>query len=371
MNDYSIQIADNFIHLVSNTDEFAAVRIYLRWLRDHCRCDKCYNKETFQRKLTLLELPSELTIEKLRIDNKQLQILWNDKHESDFSILWLLENNYEHCQKKLNYLKKTLWCGDVEINDFAHANRDDLLADDEVAKKIVASLYQYGIALVHQVNPTECDTELVVKRLFPIQRTLFGDMWTFSDEMTHSDTAYTKSALGAHNDNTYFFNAAGLQILHCLEHTGHGGETLLIDGFNIANSMRKENFECFKRLTERVVSSEYIETGYHYTAEGPIIRLKNGSEELEQIRFNIYDRAIVKIPEHDMQNYYGDMKLLSSYITNPKFELWFKLQPGTVLLFDNWRIFHGRAAYTGHRVMSGCYVSRDDWLSKAKTMNII
>lgn len=79
----------------------------------------------------------------------------------------------------------------------------------------------------------------------------------------------------------------------------------------------------------------------------------------------------MKIPENDVENYYDDMKLMSSYIKDPKCELWIKLQPGTVLFFDNWRIFHGRASYTGHRVMSGCYVSRDDWLSKARTMNLI
>jgi hypothetical protein len=45
-------------------------------------------------------------------------------------------------------------------------------------------------------------------------------MWTFSDSKDHSDTAYTKDFLPAHTDNTYFNDGAGLQVLHCIQHSG-------------------------------------------------------------------------------------------------------------------------------------------------------
>ena len=33
-------------------------------------------------------------------------------------------------------------------------------------------------------------------------------------------------------------------------------------------------------------------------------------------------------------------------------------------VIDNWRVMHGRSAFTGERRMSGAYVSADDWKSR-------
>jgi trimethyllysine dioxygenase len=42
------------------------------------------------------------------------------------------------------------------------------------------------------------------------------------------------------------------------------------------------------------------------------------------------------------------------------------LAPGEALLFDNWRVLHGRAAYTGHRRLCGGYVNREDVESRLR-----
>ena len=42
------------------------------------------------------------------------------------------------------------------------------------------------------------------------------------------------------------------------------------------------------------------------------------------------------------------------------------LAPGEALLFDNWRVLHGRAAYTGHRRLCGGYVNREDVESRRR-----
>ena len=47
------------------------------------------------------------------------------------------------------------------------------------------------------------------------------------------------------------------------------------------------------------------------------------------------------------------------------------LQPGTVLLVDNWRVTHARTAYTGGRAMSGCYIARGDWRSRARLAGLL
>ncbi|GLG96254.1 Epsilon-trimethyllysine 2-oxoglutarate dioxygenase [Gryllus bimaculatus] len=88
--------------------------------------------------------------------------------------------------------------------------------------------------------------------------------------------------------------------------------------------------------------------------------------------FNMYDRAPLKtVAMENMQDFYEDFINLSKIICDPQNEWWFKLQPGTVLIFNNWRVLHGRAAYTGHRRIAGCYIGYSDWHSKARTLGLL
>ena len=77
------------------------------------------------------------------------------------------------------------------------------------------------------------------------------------------------------------------------------------------------------------------------------------------------------LPDDHVLQYYEDLRLLAGKVRDPDGEWWLKLQPGMVLFINNWRVLHGRAAYTGNRVMTGCYVGRADFLSKAKVLGII
>lgn len=96
--------------------------------------------------------------------------------------------------------------------EYSKVTLNQLLCEDEVVKRVVDSLVMFGVAFIEKVPANQQSTEMAVRRIFPIHKTLFGEMWTFSDSMDHSDTAYTKKYLGPHTDNTYFNDASGLQV---------------------------------------------------------------------------------------------------------------------------------------------------------------
>ena len=37
------------------------------------------------------------------------------------------------------------------------------------------------------------------------------------------------------------------------------------------------------------------------------------------------------------------------------------LKPGQLLIFNNWRVLHGRSEFSGKRKMSGCYINKEDF----------
>lgn len=304
--------------------------------------------------------------------NQHLNI-GQDGHESTYNLQVLYNSQYTTFKSILKYQEPVLWDkNQIQDFDYARINFNDYLSDDEMSKKLVRSLIKYGVAFIEKVPSNQSSTEISIKRLFPIHKTLFGEMWTFSDNKDHSDTAYSKEYLPAHTDNTYFNDASGLQVLHCIQHNGSGGETLLLDGFRAIEDLKAKNISAFERLATTSIPSEYIEEDKHHKYTAPIIQKNSVSGSLEQIRYNMNDRAPLKTLPHDqIMRFYADLRLLAGEIQNQKNEWWFKLNPGTVMIFDNWRILHGRAQYTGKRVMTGCYVSRTEFLSTARTMGII
>lgn len=181
--------------------------------------------------------------------------------------------------------QKTLWnAKSIKSLGYARVSFPDYLCDDDVAKEFVSSLVQYGVAFIEKVPPNMLTTELAIKRLFNVHKTFFGEMWAFNDNKVHNDNAYTREFLAAHTDNMYFNDAAGIQALHCLTHTGQGGETLLVDGFNVLNDLKTNNEALFNRLCTTNVESEYIEDGRHHAYMAPIVKLNSFTQQPEQIR---------------------------------------------------------------------------------------
>lgn len=82
---------------------------------------------------------------------------------------------------------------EVPFKEQLRVTMRDYMSDQRVSKKVLENLHVYGVALIEGVQPTQQNTEFVIRQLFPVHKTLFGEMWTFSDAKTHSDSAYTNS----------------------------------------------------------------------------------------------------------------------------------------------------------------------------------
>lgn len=185
-----------------------------------------------------------------------------------------------------SFITKTLWNNaEVQSSTYARVSLNEYLSSDIVAKELLSSLLTYGFAFIENVPTNLPSTELAIKRLFSVRKTIFGEMYSFTDAKDHEDSAYSTEGLMPHTDNTYFNDPAGLQVLHCLEHTGTGGDTMLVDGFRAIDQLRKKNPDAFEWLCTANVPAEYIESGQHFKHCEPIIKLEPVTGELLQIRW--------------------------------------------------------------------------------------
>ncbi|XP_030554004.1 trimethyllysine dioxygenase, mitochondrial [Drosophila novamexicana] len=348
------------------------------WLRDHCRCGECLNTETNQRRYDLVDLPVDVHVMKHNWQTpEQLVVEWSDGHCSTYDWAFIYDSQLEQLiSRRTKSTALTPWNRSVVLQNERHLRftLPALVASDEQVKQLIAALVRYGIVFIDDVAATPTMTELALRRCFPLMKTFFGEMWTFSDKRDHADTAYTQLYLGSHTDNTYFCDAAGLQALHCIEHSadGTGGENFFVDGLHVVHELCRRFPDAYELLCRVPVPAEYIEQDEHHCHTAPIIRIDPLTGALLQLRLNVYDRAVFNtLPQSEMANFYASLRQLLQLVRDEEQQWQLKLVPGSIVIFDNWRVLHGRHAYTGRRTMSGAYVQRTDFQSKARTLGII
>ncbi|KAI0405302.1 Trimethyllysine dioxygenase [Xylaria palmicola] len=342
-----------------------------RWgnILDNCRCSICVNQDTRQRNFNTFEvnlvvssicsIPSTLTLSFYNWDFLEPYIKGDRPQPEDVALVSLLA-----------YWNFNL--GEFQNNETRAVGR----WTDTIKRK--------GFAFVTGV-PTESakPTEDLLRKIAFIRETHYGGFYDFIPDLAHADTAYTNIALAAHTDTTYFTDPAGLQAFHLLSHTDLsssgglgtdlGGQSLLVDGFHAAQILKKEDRSLFDILAN---------VGIPWHASGnegitispdklyPVLEYDSESERVSRVRWNNDDRGVVPLGGRfsEMQWYQAARKF-KEILTRKDLEYWYQLEPGTLATFDNWRVLHGRSAFTGLRRICGGYINRDDYVSRWKNTN--
>ncbi|XP_065225341.1 trimethyllysine dioxygenase, mitochondrial isoform X2 [Planococcus citri] len=304
----------------------------------------------------------------MKNDGNDISITWVDDHESKYNIDWIKIQHQPESK-----LDQVFWSGQEIENEIPIVSNQE--SPEQVARVLTTSLLRYGIGLVKHVPPTLEATAEAVNKLGPVMHTLYGGMWCVQTDREfekYQDTAYTAQELSVHTDNTYFIEPAGLQIFHCIEAAQQGGDTLLVDGFKAARTLKEKypmSYECLKQTP---IEWQYISDQNHYTCTKPIINCSAQSKEIEQIRYNIYDRSPRLYPFRNERNIlYQSVKRFRDIVNEKNYQWKLQLTPGTVIFINNWRVLHGRTAFTGNRVLVGCYMGMNALLSKARILKLI
>jgi trimethyllysine dioxygenase len=340
----------------------------LAWLRDHCTCAGCHHPETRQRLVDTFALPADLaaTAIKLGTGGGALGITWSDGHESSFAAGDLADSLSPVGQLTSDV---TTW-NEAEIAaDFPQVSFAAMMASDAGLAACLDRLARFGFCFVEGTPATPEGTQAVATRIAYIRETIFGGYWDFTANLQHKDTAYTSLAIGPHTDGTYAFDAPGYQMLHVLAFEGEGGENVFVDGFRIAEIMRRETPDHYRVLTEVEVPGQYIdlERGIHLMARRPLFRHDSGGR-LVQVSFNNHDRAPFALEPRRQELFATAYATFARHANDPALQYRRRLAPGSLALFDNWRLLHARDAYRGTRRLAGAYLNKEDVESRLRVL---
>ncbi|KAJ6153264.1 hypothetical protein N7497_007583, partial [Penicillium chrysogenum] len=327
--------------------------------------------------ILLLQIPQNVKIESIEHNDNMVEIKWSDNHLGLYSYDWL----YAHAQSDV-YISKTnpvsyptrirrRFSPVMDPDQSPRVKYDDVMSDDESLHIWLSHIWDQGFCFVDDVPINPEATQYLIERIAFIRNTHYGGFWDFTADLTFKDTAYTNEFLGAHTDNTYFTDPARLQLFHLLSHTeGSGGENLLIDGFAAAQQLRDESHKDYVQLVKHRQpwhASGNEDICIQPSAMAPVFSIHPDMDKLYQIRWNNYDRAPkTNWSASEQTSWYRAARHYNEILQTR--EMWTKLKPGSALIFDNWRMLHGRSQFTGKRRMCGGYVNNDDYISRLRLL---
>ncbi|KAI9190164.1 hypothetical protein H9P43_001597 [Blastocladiella emersonii ATCC 22665] len=352
------------------------VPLHAIWLRDHCKCAECWHPITKQRLVETNTIPRDIQPKSVVAEKGAVKITWPDGHVSTFEDSWLANHAYSD-KSEFRHLERTfppkLWGAEIAKAPPAVQYDEVMDKSNKGLGKWLENIAVYGFSFVHGVPATIEKTKELSERIAFIRETHYGTYWDFTPNLEHGDTAYTSIALPAHTDTTYFTDPIGLQLFHLLEFKGKGGESLLVDGFEVAKQLKTQSPDAYAALRDLRVAAHCAGDRDTYIYPSPryqsMFTEDPATGALTQIRYNNNDRSTLNHLSHaDVARYYDALLQWQELLVSKKNEYWFPLAPGTVVVFDNHRVLHGRAAFTGHRRLSGCYINGDDWRSRLRTV---
>lgn len=337
------------------------------WLRDHAKDEENWDKRSNQRRTFTAALDFSIKIKKAEVfaNGKYLKILWPDLQKPvSYSYEFLLNNSLKN-KIKTNGLK--LWkAKELNYQNFINFEK---VQSKQGFKEFLKLLYQFGFVVVTNCKTDISSVESIANKIGYVRNSIFGGLWSFESNEDRADSSYTQEELRPHTDATYSNDAPGLQLLLCCEYKAKGGHSIMVDGFKIAKKIKKENKKIFEILSTINVKGNYIGDGVFLEAERPIFNL-NSKNEIFQVSFNNYDRAAFRFKKDLTIKFYEAIKTFDLMANSKEYQWRHILKNGELLIFNNWRVLHGRGSFDGIRKISGCYINKEDFDSSCRMNGI-
>ena len=334
------------------------------WFRERVNGESFIDEATQQRLFDPTKLEEDIKINSLNLSDQFLEITFNDGAYTKFAIQNILrEFDNENVIKKI---KKIEW--DSSFTNFKNFEFEDNFFNEKVMYEALIDFYKFGFVIFKDVPTKDNFIKNFANSIGSIRRTNFGEFFNVKSKPNPNDLAYTSLALAPHTDNPYRNPVPCIQMLHCIENEVSGGLSTLVDGYTVTEKLKKDFRNFYNILTEVKVRFQFIDQSVILEDWAEMIQL-NEEREFKQVRFSPRLDFVPLMEKNKLELFYSARKKISELYNSDQYRVEFKLNPGDLLMMDNYRLLHGRTSYDanqGNRFLQGCYIDYDSTEGKLK-----
>ena len=322
------------------------------WLRDNCHCMECRVAQTSEKKFHLVDVDPDLSPTSVLLESGELRLVWPDGHRSSFSLSFITS---------LIGSKSPVWR--VWPDDFRPKAVDfeAFLKDDVAAAAAINDYLASGVLLLGNAPVEPGTLEFLAPRLGPIREVLFERIHNVEVDPKGYNVAHTALPLPPHNDFASYTWPPSVQALHMLANETEGGESVLVDGWQILEGLRREHPEYFAALcTMSVPFREFDDCNETYT-EMPLVHC-NTAGEIAGLRYSNQLMQPMDPAGPGVVEFYRAYHELSRRIMSGQARTSFRLEGGQILVVQAHRVLHGRHAFTpnARRHLQDAYYEQDN-----------
>ncbi|MEJ6722827.1 clavaminate synthase family protein [uncultured Ilumatobacter sp.] len=341
---------------------------YSLWLFENSRAIDPVTRESTVDPADLPE-PSFLSAAR-RTDDGALELTWGDGVQSIVHPGWLRAVARQRHRPEAVPGPLTIWTTDM-LDEPPTFDGAAVLDDTVVFGDWLRAIHAYGFARLRNTPADRAFLETLIQRIGPIRGSNFGNIFTVEARLDADSTANTGLNLGQHADLPTRETPPGFQFLHCVENTVAGGASRMTDGLAVVAELEANHSAEYEVLTTlNWVFANRAPDGDHRWI-GPVIDHGQLGSQLTMRAFYPV-RLAPDMSTADVPRAYDAMRILSRVAHDERFMLRSRFEPGDIIGFDNRRMLHGRDAFdpgAGSRVLTGCYVDRDDLLSRLRVLD--
>ena len=344
------------------------------WLRDNC--PTAHNKDSNHRMFNLLETSENIQPSDYKINSDgKLEIKWSEgNHTSYYDPNWLRKNCYTIKQKQRYVSPYKLWNNKLNSDlESVTVEHDKVINTEEGLIQWLNLLHEKGFAIIKNA-PTEKKSAFpILNRISHIRQTFFKTPFEVINIPKPNNSAYTAHGLRNHIDLPYFEIPPGYQFLHCLINDAEGGMSHAVDGFFVAEYLKKNDPEVFNtlvRIPVKFIDKDYTQDKKRLFYAPEISLTKDG--DYNDIRFSVATMGVMDCVPEDIEKFYKAHHKFGKLLHDDKFVVKFRLKPGDIFCFNNRRVLHGRTEFnpnSGHRHLQGYYIDRDEIIARLNYLN--
>ena len=153
-----------------------------------------------------------------------------------------------------------------------------------------------------------------------------------------------------------------------LENECEGGDSIIVDGWEVVEDLRKDNPEYFNILREFNVPFRQFDENNETYAEAPMIKCASDGT-IESFRFSNQLMQMIDPSRQGIKRFYKAYHEVSARVNDNKHRSTFRLNGGEALIVASLRVLHAREPFipNGKRHLQDAYFVYDNALNNSLT----